>query len=139
MAYCTRDDLESRFGTIEIADLLDQDNNGNEDGQRLDSAIADAGALVDGYIAGRYAVPLETTPALIKDVACDVTRYKLWRNRAPEEVQKRYDQAISTLRDISRGVISLPPGTVPPQTVSETGFEYESNERVFTPDSLADF
>lgn len=139
MAYCTRDDLESRFGTIEIADLLDQDNNGADDIDRLASAIADAGALIDGYIAGRYAVPLATAPALIKDVACDVTRYKLWRNRAPEEIQKRYDQAISTLRDISRGVISLPPGTVPPQTVSEGGVAYEASERIFTESSLSDF
>lgn len=139
MAYCTKADLIQRFGQREIDDLLDRDNNSTEDSNTLAATIADADALIDGYLGSRYATPLTTVPALVVGLSCNITRFLLWDDNAPEEVRKRYDDSIGQLKDIARGLLTLP-ATV---TVSETnptgGVDYEACERVFTMDTLREF
>lgn len=137
MAYTTRSDLVHHFGEREIADLLDRDNNGVEDTGVLNHVIADSAAIIDGYLASRYSVPLDPVPQLIESICCDIVRYKLWDDRAPEEVRKRYEDRIKQLRDLANGVMSLPSTT----TTAESGgsVDYAANERIFTMDSLADF
>lgn len=138
MAYCAKADLVKRFGDREISDLLDRDNDGAEDTRALESAISDADALIDGYLSARYAVPLSSVPALIVSISCDLTRYKLWDDRAPEEVRKRYQDALSQLRDISKGVLSLP-STSTTASSDLGGIEYTEGDRLFTMDSLRGF
>jgi phage gp36-like protein len=139
VGYCNRDDLVQRFGAREIDDLLDRDNNGDDDTDTLQETIEDADALIDGYLGSRYAVPLETVPHLIRSISCDITRYKLWDDNAPDEVRKRYEDAVKQLRDIANGLISLPIDTPPSETGGAGGIEYEANERIFTMTTLADF
>ena len=52
-------------------------------------------------------VALPTVPAVLVRLACDVARYRLWRDRASEEVRRRYEDAIKLLINISRGVVAL--------------------------------
>lgn len=138
MTYCTRADLEARFGAREIADLLDTEPNGTEDTGRLDGALADADALIDGYLATRYAVPIPApVPPIVVGIACDLARLRLWDDNAPEEVRKRYDDAIKLLRDMSAGKASIPGAS--PATAEGGGIEYAETERIFTMDSLRGF
>lgn len=139
MAYCAKTDLEQRFGAVEIADLLDRDHNGTEDSGVLAQTIGDADALIDGYLGSRYAVPLSTIPDLVKAISCDIVRFLLWDDNAPDEIRKRYDDRIKQLRDIANGMISLPATTTASTTGGNGGVEYEGNERVFTMDTLAGF
>ena len=106
MTYATTTDLERRFGA-EVDQLIDRNNDGYPDPGVFLSASMDADAVVDGYLATRYSLPLVETPALVVQIACDVTRYNLWDDRAPQEVRTRYEDAISKLKDISKGVIKL--------------------------------
>lgn len=138
MGYCAKADLIQRFGDREISDLLDRNNDDTEDTNALTSAIADADALIDGYLCSRYAVPLSSVPALIVSISCDLTRYKLWDDRAPEEVRKRYQDALSQLRDIAKGVLSLP-ATSTTASSDFGGIEHTDGDRLFTMDSLRDF
>jgi phage gp36-like protein len=69
MAYCSVDDLNAAYGEERVTawSQLDPD--------RVDKAIADASAEIDGYLlSGGYAVPLEGRPATIGkycvDIAC---------------------------------------------------------------------
>lgn len=119
MAYCSESDLQARFGTEEIADLLDRDNNSSADTNALSSAQSDADALIDGYISGRYSTPLSTVPNVIVNVACNLVRYTLYSNNAPEEVRNRYKDSIQTLKDIQAGKFSLPVDEV--ETSESTG------------------
>lgn len=137
MAYCTQSDLEKRFGR-EIAQLLDRDRDGNADAGVFDAAAEDADALINGYVQTRYTLPLSTVPDLIVAIACDLTRYNLWGAKAPEEVRKRYEDAIGKLKDIARGLVTLAvgDGTVPD---SGDGFAYVERTRVFDDDTLSGF
>ena len=139
MAYCTKADLIQRFGQREIDDLLDRDNNSTEDFNTLAATIADADALIDGYIGSRYAVPLASVPALVVGLSCNITRFLLWDDNAPDEVRKRYDDSMAQLKDIARGLITLPATVAPSETNPTGGVDYEANERAFTMDSLAGF
>jgi phage gp36-like protein len=69
MAYCSVADLRAAYGEGRIAAWSGLDPD------RVDKAIADAGAEIDGYLlSGGYTVPLAGEPAAVKkycvDIAC---------------------------------------------------------------------
>lgn len=142
--YITRAELEARFGVQEIADLLDDNHDGSEsqaEAETLTAAVADASNLIDGYLASRYTLPLTSVPEIVKVWAADIARYKMWEQRAPEEVRQRYEDALGQLKDLARGNISLPPGSdgqTPGVSVADAIDGY-SADRIFTMDSLRDF
>jgi phage gp36-like protein len=107
MSYATQSDLEARFKQQELIELTDEAGAGVVDAAVIAVALADADAEINGYLAGRYTLPLtQTSPELVR-LACDITRYKLYDARATELVKARYDDAISKLRDVAKGVASL--------------------------------
>jgi len=139
MAYCAKSDLVQRFGQREMDDLLDHDNDGDDDTSTLDSTIADADALIDSYVSAKYEVPLSPVPQIIKYISCDITRFMLWDDNAPDEVRKRYDDAIARLKDIAKGMMKLPSTTIVAPTNPSGGVDYYAEERVFSRESLAGF
>lgn len=131
--YIDKAGLEARFGAAEIAEL----SGGVQ--TPIDKAIADAEATIDGYIASRYALPLAYVPSLVAGWAADIARFRLWDKQAPDEVRTRYEDAIAALKDLAKGLISLPPdagGTPPAASFAYGAF---AAERVFTADTLAGF
>lgn len=142
--YITREELEQRFGPTEIADLLDDDADETESAAEADSltaAIADASNLIDGYLASRYTLPLASVPEIVKGWAADIARFRLWADQAPEQVRQRYEDAIAQLKDLAKGLLSLPPGSdgAQPEASGAAGIDYFSNCRLFTEDTLKDF
>lgn len=107
MSYATAADLSQRFGEAELAQLADPLHTGEPDAAVLALALADADAEINGYLAARYALPLPVVPAVLVRVACDIARYRLWADRASEEVRRRYDDATRVLVNISKGVVAL--------------------------------
>lgn len=138
MPYCTLNDLIKRFGESEINDLLDRDSDGLHESETLDMTIADADSLIDGYLGVRYKVPIIPTPTIIKAFSCDITRFLLWDDNAPEEIRKRYSDVIARLKDYAKGLMVLPDAQAAPQNPSG-GVDFIANERVFTSDSLKGF
>lgn len=138
MPYTTRAQLDNAFGASEVASLLDRDNDGSEDVGALAYAIANADALIDAYLASRYEVPLVEVPQLVAMISTDITRFLLWDDKAPAEVQKRYDERIKQLKDIQQGYLSLP-STVPASTTGLGGVEYVESDPVFSMSSLEGF
>ena len=97
--YATRDDMVKRYSLAEVSQL-ERYLSGGESGA---AAIADAGSIIDGWIGAKYAVPLEYPPDNIKIFVCDIARYLLWKSKASEEVRRRYDDAMSYLKGVSKG------------------------------------
>jgi len=98
--YCSRTDLVERFGADVVADL-EYDRP-----EAVAQAIADTTAVIDGYLASRYPLPLASVPAVIKAVARDLVRYAL--DIEPDDiVQRRRDEAIKYLVAIQRGEMTL--------------------------------
>jgi phage gp36-like protein len=113
MAYCTQSDLEHRFGTQEVIQLTDLAGAGSVDEDRLNQAIADADAQIDRKLRGRYSVPITPPPAELVPIACDLARYYLYDDNAPDIVKERYNAALRELRDYASGInqLDLPGGT----------------------------
>jgi phage gp36-like protein len=107
MPYATQADLEARFGADELTQLTDRVGAGVPDAAIVARALADADAEIDGYLASRYALPLATVPPVLVRIACDIARYRLWEDRASEEVRRRYEDARRMLESIARGQVSL--------------------------------
>ncbi len=111
MGYSTQTDIEEQVSPAELIELTDDTGAGTVDTSALARAIADAGAEIDGYCGARYTVPFSPAPAMIRKLSVDIAVYNLFSRRSnlkiPEDRQKRYDNAVRFLRDVSRGLISL--------------------------------
>ncbi|WP_299197978.1 phage protein Gp36 family protein [uncultured Amphritea sp.] len=106
--YAARNDMTKRFGEEELILLTDRDGStGVIDDTVLNQALADASAEVDGYLGGRYTLPLPSVPDVLVRICCDVARYLLHDEHAPERIEKRYDNAIDFLSKLGTGKISL--------------------------------
>ncbi|SHO58796.1 gp436 family protein [Vibrio quintilis] len=108
--YCTQDDLINRFGEDELIQLTDRDGSTGAVVPAVSAqAITDAGATIDGYIGGRYRLPLSAVPEVLERLACDIARYFLYdRSLDPEhQAAKRYSDAISYLKDVAKGSVQL--------------------------------
>ena len=107
--YATPDNMLSRFGEQDLALLTEREDSvpGEINLALLEQALRDASAEIDGYIAGRYVLPLTTVPAVLERNCCDIARYFLYGDKAPEQVEKRYTAVVKFLTAVSKGDISL--------------------------------
>lgn len=132
MTYCTQADLIERFGAAEITQLSDRAGLGTLDSAVIDGAIADADAEIDGYLSGRYALPLANVPLVMTRLACDIARYWLFGQDTTDLVKARYDQAISYLGKVAAGTITLGPDATGAEPESQSGTALlQSDSRVF--------
>lgn len=106
MAYCTIADMQGRFDEYELIELS---NPGGSviDENVINQAILDAEAEIEAYLGGRYDLPLDPVPKILVPIACKLTRYYLYDNAPTEAVEKSYQDAIRTLKDVAKGTIRL--------------------------------
>ena len=118
MPYVSATDLGNRIGEGELIRLSDRDGDGVADTGVIDAAIAEADGVIDGYLAGRYDLPLASPPALLKTIACDLILYALHWVEPPEGLRNRKNDAIKMLQSIADGKLVLDgrtPSTDTPQ------------------------
>lgn len=110
--YVSAQDIKARLGADDYAVLVG-DAKGTA---RIDGAIADACGEIDGHVQKRYALPLPApTPTAIMRIAVDIVIYRLsGDSRVTEDRRKRYEDAVSFLKAIARGDVSL--GIAPAMT-----------------------
>jgi phage gp36-like protein len=141
VSYATQAELVERYGEpmlIVLTDRADPPANAIDSGV-VARGLADADAAIDGYLAGRYALPLGGTPPLVRDLALAITVYKLHRDTASDKVRKDYEDALATLKQISTGVIRLAVAGVEPPSSGASGVRTTDRERPFTEDNLKGF
>src|SRR4051812_6971932 len=131
MAYAVVADLQNRFGQDELIRLTDPTGVA-VNATRVNQAIADAGAIIDSYIASIYDLPLPSLPPRLNECCCNVARYALYDDLPTENVMKRYEAEISWLKDVAKGIatLGLDPADDPPR--SSGGILVSSAPRVFT-------
>ena len=137
--YATQADLETRFGSDELAQLTDRVNGAAVDAAVVARALADATAEIDGYLAVRYALPLPSVPAVLGLIACDIARYRLYADRATETVTKRYDDAVRQLKALAAGSMALDGLAPPASTQGGIAVNARAPDRVFNAKSLAGY
>ena len=110
MALITKNDLSLKYGEQELINRTDNDNIGAVDDDILAEHIKNAESIINGYLKGRYAVPLssDNAPQMVKGIACTLTRKNYYdKDGAPDHVESDYKGAIKLLQDISSGKIVL--------------------------------
>lgn len=142
MAYCTRDDIQSKLSESDLIRLTDEFNTGLPDMDKVDDAITDAQAEVDSYCVKRHTVPFpDPTPAMISKVTKDIAVYNVWslKNAAPEATEDRYKKAVSYLEKIAAGTVEL--GGDSPDEVDDGGPESikSADDRRFTMENMESF
>ena len=102
--YATKKDLVARFGenVLSLALMFPADVP-----DPLETALQDACEEVDGYLAVRYPLPLPNVPNNLKRIVCEIARYKLYFEEAPEATEVRYRMAIDFLKGVRDGNNSL--------------------------------
>lgn len=126
MAYATAADMEQRFGISEMLLLADPERTGEVDATIVDTAINDATAEVDSYLACVLTEPLETIPTFLVSITCDIARYRLYSGLTCDTVQvkERYDDAIVWLNNVAKGRarLGITGATATPTTASSMAF-----------------
>lgn len=139
MSYLTLQGLIDRYGEDELIQLTDRAGDGVVDAAVVARAIADAEAEIDAYLAGRMSLPLATVPVILERLAAAIVRHGLYKDAAPETVEKARDAAIALLRDVAAGRASLgptPEGAATPATAAPS---YSSAASVFDETGLAGY
>ena len=114
--YCTLAELKDRYSERLLIELSDRGEVPVTivDVALFNRAIADAGALIDGHLKLRYALPLAEVPRLVTDLALRFSIYDAHGRLAAEKIKADHDAALKTLRDIASGLIRLDVAGVEP-------------------------
>lgn len=140
MTYATPADLIKRFGEKEAIALSDRELTGILDEAVLTGALEQAAAEIDGYLGGRYALPLDPVPRILAGYACDIARYRLCGTGGvvvTEEIRDRYKDAVRFLEWAAQGKVSL--GGMPGGDTAPTsdGVVFNAGSKVFGRDGGA--
>lgn len=126
MLYCTQQDLIDRGYEQDLLQLADPNYTGIIDVTIVAKALARASAEIDGYLAGRYTLPLAIDVPILREKACDLAWYFLNADKALSNVEggirKSYEDCIRYLELIAKGSVKLP------MPASETVTQAVSNE-----------
>jgi len=140
MTYAVKQNLIDRFGQTELAQLTDRVDGETIDDAVLSRALDDADAIINSYLQTRYTLPLASVPPRIVEVACDIARYKLFEDRVTDIVRQRYSDALAWLKDVAAGKAGLGLDAAGVETESDSGtVDYDSSDRVFSRDALAEY
>lgn len=110
MAYSTQTDLENALRSEDdLVALTDKVGAGEVNTGRVDSAIAEADALINSYAQKLYSVPLDPVPDSIKFCSARLARWFLISsNRMPTERDVlAYENDIAWLDKVAAGDVAL--------------------------------
>jgi phage gp36-like protein len=139
VSYITQQELTRRFGEDEVIQLTDRARTGAVDTDVLDQAIDDAGAEIDGYLAGRYRLPLDPVPRALVPLAANIVRYRLYDDAAPDEVRSRYEDAVKFLTALAKGQFSLGQPVEEESAADRPGPHFRARPRSFDDHTLKDY
>ena len=131
--YASLDDLTKQVSEDLLIQLTDDNGIGSINTDVTDMALEAADVEIDGYLGGRYALPLATVPGIVTKQAVDITIYNLYSRRPggpADHIQKRYDNAVRFLDRVARGDISL--GMDDPEPTGDNSAEMVSGASIFS-------
>ena len=136
MAYSTKADLLGLITEDTLIGLTDDHGVGVVDDGKVLEAIADSDAEIDGYCGERYTLPFSPVPAIIRKCSIDIAIYNLYSRRqgAPTDRKERRDNAVTILKEIAKGTITL--GANAPAEAGADDVQASSPERIFTRTTL---
>lgn len=140
--YCTLTDLKQDISEKELEQLTDDERLGAINETRINAIIADASELIDGFLRGRYTLPLSPVPTVIKTIAKEITIYRIFlrkkRQTITKEMTDNYNAQIKLLEKIQKGEITLGVDETPTPEQGEGAYKTNktSEDRVFSKSEL---
>lgn len=113
MRYCTQADLLLMIPEATLIQLSNDDGMGTEvNWGVVGEAVRSAEEMVDAYLRGRYVLPLENAPTLIKDSTLSLARHWLYARRPegselPDAVRHSYKATLHILEQIKTGKLTI--------------------------------
>ena len=130
--YCLIEDIQKQVSQDTLIQLTDDNQTGEIDSVIVEEAILYSESLINGYLRGRYTLPLAINanpPDILKILAVDLSIYRLYSRRyqtdTPDSISEKYKNSIKILEQIQRGIISL--GLETAGAAPELG-EYRANK-----------
>jgi phage gp36-like protein len=126
MRYCTLADLRLSIPEQTLIWLSNDDPQATTLHQDvITEAIRQAEEMADAHLRGRYSLPLEPVPTVVKDVTVNLARHWLYArrpegNELPDAVTRTYKSAVHLLEAIRDGKLTLG-STTTSQYVPEPG------------------
>lgn len=136
--YVTVEAMIKKFGESELIQLTDNEAPYQEviNQDKLNAAISEANSEIDGYISGRYKLPLQTLPPYLESIACHIARYHACTGAMTDNdpIRTRYENGIKTLKEIAKGTIGLggnPAGDASPVKTSTNNVMFTTGRHDF--------
>lgn len=108
MPYLTQSELEQRLNDEIYVLAATEADPEVLDTVKIEAALQDASDEIDSYVAQAYAIPLPTTPRILKKVCQDLALYYLARGPLQrEEIDERYNRHIKWLKLVASKDVSL--------------------------------
>lgn len=138
MTYATLANLTDRFGEAMLVSLTDRGEfaTGTVDVTVVNRALSDTDAVIDGYLARRYALPLSVSQPLLADIAGAIAIWKLHTSEPDPKIEYDYKAVMGMLKDISNGVIALTAAGIEAPSTGGTGVQFTDRERGMTQDNM---
>jgi phage gp36-like protein len=110
-AYSDKVSIKNYIPAIVVQQLTDDADTDSIDDEKLNFALRQATDVIDGYLRGRYPVPLTgAIPTLISDLCTKLAVYFLIQRSLiitmPDPVKDQYDNSISILKQMQQGKIN---------------------------------
>lgn len=140
MSYAQLSDMIKQFRESEMLMIADPTNMGVVDIDLVADALQRASTEIDSYLV-RFSLPLTVVPDRLRELCCDMARYKLVGSDVTETdiVRTRYKDAVKALEGIRDGKIDigLSVGGVAPAV--SASIQVSAPTRVFNATSLDGF
>jgi len=111
VSYATAQDVINRYPNRDLVQLTNEDPTATTvNDTPITQALADASAEIDGYIEGRFTLPLADPPAVLNRLTTDIAMYRMQSLRPLhdlEDARKRYEDAVAMLVKVAAGELTL--------------------------------
>lgn len=138
MPYVTLAQLIERYGEPALVAVTDRAEfaTGVVNEASIDRAIADADALIDGYLVRKYALPLAEAQPLLVKIAGSLVFYDLHTYQPDEKIVNEQKLALAMLRDIASGTVALTVAGLEADNVAGSGARITDRDRLMTQDNM---
>ena len=144
MRYCSLADLQLAIPAQTLIWLSSDDESAAAINTAVvEEAVRQAEELVDAHLRGRYVLPLDPVPTVVKDMTVNLARHWLYARRPegselPDAVTRTYKNALQMLETIRDGKLTI--GAPTGEAQSEPGeMKVRANRRAFDSDTLGKY
>jgi phage gp36-like protein len=141
VSYASAQDMINRYPNRDLVQLTNEDPTATTVNLTpITQALADASAEIDGYIEGRFTLPLADPPAVLNRLTTDIAMYRMQSLRPLhdlEDARKRYEDAVAMMIKVAAGELTLglsADGQEPP--VAQLEGSVQGPDRVFNRKTL---